>query len=133
MRWCVDYHCLNSLTIKDAYPLPKIEACLDVLGGATMFLTLNLQSGYWQITVDDKDRQKTAFITKWGLYEHTRMPFRLCNVPSTFQRAMELILRGLQWETLLIYLDDIIVLGRGVDENLDLLACLHSYRLKLKP
>lgn len=105
VRWCVDYRCLNSLTIKDAYPLPKIEECLDVLGGATMFTTLDLQSGYWQIAVDDKDRQKTAFITKWGLYKYTRMPFGLCNAPSTFQRAMELVLRGLQWETLLIYLD----------------------------
>lgn len=71
VRWCVDYHCLNNLTIKDAYLLPQIEECLDVVGGATMFCTLNLQSGYWQFTVDSKDREKTAFITKWGLYEYT--------------------------------------------------------------
>lgn len=137
VRWCVDYRRLNNLTIKDAYPLPKIEECLDVLGGATMFSTLDLQSGYWQIAVDDKDREKTAFVTRWGLYEYTRMPFGLCNAPSTFQRAMELVLRGFQWETLLIYLDDIIVLGRGVDESLDRLTQaferLHSYGLKLKP
>lgn len=137
VRWCVDYHCLNSLTVKDAYPLPKTEECLNILGGATMFSTLNLQSGSWQIAVDDKDRQKTAFITNWGLYEYTCMPFGLCNAPSTFQRAMELVLRGLQWETLLIYMDDIIVFGRGVDESRDRLAqvfsCLHNYGLKLKP
>ncbi|XP_060758004.1 uncharacterized protein LOC132868818 [Neoarius graeffei] len=136
VRWCVDYRSLNSLTIKDAYPLPKIE-CLDVLGRASLFSTLDLQSGYWQIAVDSKDREKTAFITKWGLYEYTRMPFGLCNAPSTFQRAMELVLRGLQWETLLIYLDDVIVLGRNVGESLNRLAQvferLHEYGLKLKP
>lgn len=77
----------------------------------------NLQSDYWQTAVDEKDHQKTVFITKWGLYEYTRMPFGLCNAPTMFQRAMEL--RGPQWDTLLIYLDDIIVLGRGADESLD--------------
>ncbi len=132
--WCVDYRRLNSLTAKDAYPLPKIEECL---GGACVFSTLDLQSGYWQIAVDEMDRAKTAFITRYGLYEYTRMPFGLCNAPSTFQRAMELVLRGLQWETLLIYLDDIIILGKGVDESLDRLEtvcqCLFSYGLKLKP
>ncbi|KAI7811653.1 hypothetical protein IRJ41_008241 [Triplophysa rosa] len=80
---------------------------------------------------------KTTFITRYGLYEYTRMPFGLCNAPSTFQRAMELVLRGLQWETLPIYLDDIIILGKGVDESLDrieaVFQCLFSYGLKLKP
>ncbi len=137
VRWCVDYRRFNSLTVKDAYHLPKIDECLDVLGGATMFSTLDLQSGYWQIAVDDKDREKTAFITKWAIYEYTQMPFGLCNTPSTFQRVMELVLRGLQWEALFIYLDDVIVLGRGVDESLDRLAQvfqrLHSCGLKLKP
>lgn len=134
VQWSVDYHCLNSLRVKDAYTLPKIEECLDDLGGATMFSTLDLQFGYWQIAVDDKDHEKTAFITKWGFYEYTGMPFGLCNDPSTFQRIMELVLGRLEWETLLIYLDDVIVLGRGVDESLDGLAqvfsCLHSYGLK---
>ncbi|XP_038145914.1 uncharacterized protein LOC119786541 [Cyprinodon tularosa] len=137
IRWCVDYHSLNSLTVKDAYPLPQIEECLDVVGGATMFSTLDLQSGYWQVAVDKNDREKTAFITKWGLYEYTRMPFGLCNAPSTFQRAMEFVLRGLQWETLLIYLDDVIVVGNGVDQSLDRLEQVfqrfQSHGLKLKP
>ncbi|XP_043972480.1 uncharacterized protein LOC122830832 [Gambusia affinis] len=137
VRWCVDYRCLNNLTIKDAYPLPQIEECLDVVGGATMFSTLDLQSGYWQIAVDSKNREKTAFITKWGLYEYTQMPFGLCNAPSTFQRAMELVLGGLQWETLLIFLDDVIVIGNGVDQSLDRLEQVfqrfQSYGLKLKP
>lgn len=125
---------ITAASAKDANTLPKIEECLDDLGGATMFSTLDLQFGYWQIAVDDKDREKTAFITKWDLYEYTGMPFGLCNAPSTFQRIMELVL---QWETLLIYLDHVIVLGRGADESLDGLAqvfsCLNSYGLKLKP
>lgn len=87
--------------------------------------------------MDPKDRGKTAFITCYGLYEYTRMPFGLCNSPDKFQKAMELILRGFQWKMLLIYLDDIIILGRGVEENLKCLAGiferLHSYRLKLLP
>lgn len=103
-----------------------------------MFATLDLQCGYWHIAVDPKDRDKTAIISRYGLYELTRMPFGLCNVPGTFQRAMELVLRGFQWETLFVYLDDtIIILGGSVEENLQYLAdvfeCLHSYGLKFKP
>ncbi len=137
VRWCIDYHQLNDLTIKDAYPLPKIEECLDVLGGAKTFSTLDLQSGYWQIEMNKKDRSKTAFVTKYALYEYTRMPFGLCNAPSTFQRAMELVLRGLQWDTLLIYLDDIIIFGEDVEQCIERLAevfqRLQDYGLKLKP
>ena len=82
VRWCVDYCRLNKT--KDAYPIPKIEECLDVLEGANVFSTLDLQSGYWQIAVDDKDREKTAFISRYGLYEYTRMSLGLCNAPITF-------------------------------------------------
>lgn len=110
VRWCVDYRRLNSITVKDTYSLPKINECLDVLGETTVFSTLDLQGGYWQIAVDQKHCDKTAFITRYGLYEYTRMPFGLCNAPCTFQRAMELVLHGLQWKTLLIYLNNVIIL-----------------------
>lgn len=137
VRWCIDYRKLNELTLRDAYPLPKIEECLDTLEGSAVFSTLDLQSGYWQIEVHEPDRCKTAFITKYGLYEYVRMPFGLCNAPSTFQRAMEVVLRGLQWQNLLVYLDDVIVLGKGVDDSLDNLAAvferMQQYGLKLKP
>ena len=137
VRWCIDYRRLNEVTLKDAYPLPRIDMCLDCLASATIFSCLDLQSGYWQIELEDKDQPKTAFITKYGLYEYTKMPFGLCNAPSTFQRCMELIFRGLQWQTLLIYLDDIIILSSDMDEHFqhidEVLKRLQQVGLKLKP
>ena len=111
--------------------------CLDSLSGAQYFSTLDLQSGYWQICMNEADIPKTAFITKYGLYEYTKMPFGLCLAGSTFQRCMELVLRGLQWQTLLIYLDDVIDIVSSMEENLDrldeVLRCLEEVGLKLKP
>ena len=119
VRFCIDCRGLNSWTIKDAYPLPRIDMCFDCLGDMSYFSTLDLQSGFWQVQVEETDIHKTAFITKYGLFECIKMPFGLCSAPSTFQRCMELVFRGLQWHTLLIYLDDIIILGRTMEENLE--------------
>ena len=83
IRMCVDYRPLNWKTRKDAYPLPRIEESLDALHGAKWFSTLDLASGYNQVTVVEKDRHKTAFCTPFGLYEFNRMPFGLCNAPGT--------------------------------------------------
>ena len=117
-RQCVDYRKLNEVTKKDAYPLPRMEDCLDCLGGAQVFSTLDLQSGFWQIEIEEDDRQKTAFSTRNGHYEYVTMPFGLCNAPSTFERAMELLMKGLQWKTLILYLDDIIVMAPSFDDHL---------------
>ena len=137
VRWCIDFRRLNEVTVKDAYPLPRIDTCIDCLAGAKFFSTLDLQSGYWQIEVDEADRHKTAFITKYGLYEYIKMPFGLCNAPSTFQRSMELIFRGLQWKNLLIYLDDLIIYSDSVDSHFDRLEevmnRIAEVGLKLKP
>ena len=122
-RFCVDYRKLNDATIKDAYPLPRIDETLDHLSGACWFSTLDMSSGYWQVDVEEKDRPKTAFITKRGLYQFKVMPFGLCNAPATFERLMEMVLNGLQWNICLVYLDDIIVLGRSFD---DMMANLKS-------
>jgi len=95
VRWCIDYRALNDKNVKNCFPLPIIEDCLNSLQGMTTFSTLDLASGYYQIQLEDCDCKKTAFITRYGLFEHTRMGMGLCNAPVTFQRAMQLVLRGL--------------------------------------
>ena len=118
-------------------PSPKIDECLDTLSGATLFSTLDLQSGYWQIAMAPEDQAKTAFITRHGLFEYTRLPFGLCNAPGTFQRATELAMRGLQWKTILIYLRGIIIISSNVQDLMarlaEVLRRLLAYGLKLKP
>ena len=89
LRLCVDYRQLNSKTRKDAFPLPRIEESLDALTGASWFSTMDLVSGYNQVPVTERDKAKTAFCTPFGLFEWNRMPFGLCNAPSTFQRLMQ--------------------------------------------
>jgi putative transposase len=88
---------VNFYSKKDEFPLPRIDDCIDSLGGAKLFCTVDLQAGYWQVEMDPRDREKTAFVTRSGLYEWTVMPFGLCNAPSVFERLMETALRGLQW------------------------------------
>jgi len=111
--------------------------CLDCLADASIFSVMDLQAGYWQLEVASEDRHLTAFITKYGLFEYTKMPFGLCNAPSTFQRCMELIFRGMQWKTLLIYLDDIILYSSNLESHFDklgeVLSRLIKTGLKLKP
>ena len=137
VRYAIDYRALNAVTVKDAFPLPLIEDCFDSLSGVQYLSGLDLASGYYQVEVADQDKQKTAFITRYGLYQHTRMGFGLCNAPATFQRAMQAVLQGLNWRVVLAYLDDVIVLGQSFDEHLDnLRAVFERFRannLKLKP
>ena len=84
LQFCVDYRKVNAITRKDAYPLPRVDDTLDTLACCKWFTILDLLSGYWQVEVDQKDREKTAFTTPDGLFEFTRMPFGLCNTPATF-------------------------------------------------
>ncbi|KAE9169899.1 hypothetical protein PF004_g28046 [Phytophthora fragariae] len=111
--FCIDYRALNKVTQRDVYPLPRIDETLESLGGALLFSTLDLKAGYWQISVAEEDKGKTAFTTRKGLYRFVRMPFGLANAPSTFQRMMNCVLRGLSWVTCLVYLDNIIVFTEG--------------------
>ena len=137
VRYCIDYRLLNSKTVKDCFPLPLIEECLDTLSGCLFFSTVDMASGYWQILLKQEDRAKTAFVTKYGLFEHVRMGFGLTNAPATFCRAMSLVLRGLTYNQVLAYLDDVVVLGRSFDEHLSnlemVLQRFQDHNLKLKP
>ena len=121
-RFCVDYRQVNAVTRKDAFPLPRVDDTLDVLAGSQLFSTLDLISGYWQVEVKPEDREKTAFATSEGLYEFNVLPFGMCNGPATFQRLMNILLAGIQWHSCLVYLDDIIVLGRSFEEHIQNLA-----------
>ena len=136
-RLCVDYRQLNAATVKDAFPLPRVDDSLAALSGSRWFSTLDLASGYWQVAMDVNTQEKAAFVIPSGLYEWNVMPFGLCNAPSTFARLMELVLKGLHWKICLIYLDDVIVMGRTFEEELERLKQvferLACAGLKLKP
>ena len=135
-QFCVDYRLLNDATVKDAYPLPRIDDTLDMLAGKQWFSTLDLASGYWQVSLSQEARVKTAFATHSGLFQFKVMPFGLCNAPATFERLMDRVLQGLRWSRCLVYLDDITSFGstfRDALNNLTLIfEILRSYGLQLK-
>ena len=127
---------MNLATVKDAYPLPRIDDTLDILAGKRWFSTLDLASGYWQVSLSPEARCKTAFATHAGLFQFKVMPFGLCNAPATFERLMDQVLQGLQWSRCLVYLDDIISFGTTFEDALDNLTLifehLRTYGLQLK-
>ena len=136
-RFCIDYRGLNDLTVKDAYPLPRIDDSLDTLSSGKWFCTIDLMSGYWQIEMEPEDISKTAFTTSQERHEFKVMPFGLTNAPATFERLMEGVLRGLQWEECLVDIDDIIIAAASVPQALErmehVFQRLQVAGLKLKP
>ena len=137
VRFCIDYRKVNEVSRKDAYPIPRIDETLDALAGAKYFSTLDLASGYWQVELKEEDREKSAFVTSKGLYEFNVMPFGLSGAPGTFQRLMEAVLAGLQWEICLAYLDDVIVFSKTFEDHLKNLRLVFNKMreagLKMKP
>ncbi len=135
-RFCVDYRRLNEITIKDVYPIPRIDATLDRLGGCEYFSALDLTSGYWQVELTKEAKEKTAFVTPTGLYEFTMMPFGLTNAPATFQRLMDGVLASLGYEYCLVYLDDVLIFSRTFEAHLEhvtaVLTCIRDANLSVK-
>ncbi|KAI5151211.1 hypothetical protein ENBRE01_1973 [Enteropsectra breve] len=117
LRLCIDFRALNDITLKDNYPLPRLDELIDELGGCSVFSILDATSGYYQISIDESDKPKTAFRWKNGLYEFNRMPFGLCNAPATFQRTMDIIFKDINGQYVIPYLDDIIIFSRNLEEH----------------
>ena len=138
LHFCIDFRKLNSLTVKDSHPLPHICETLESLTGAAHYSTFDMNSGFWQVPMDEESKQYTAFtLGSMGLYECESMPFGLCNAPPTFQRLMQNCLGKLNLTYCLIYLDDVIVFSEMPEEHLRRMRVvfyhLHEHSLKLKP
>ena len=138
LRFCIDFRKLNSLTVKDSHPLPRICETLESLAGAAHYSTCDMNSGFWQVPMDEESKQYTAFtLGSMGLYECESMPFGLSNAPPTFQRLMLNCLGELNLTYCLIYLDDVIIFSRTEEEHLERMRVvfdrLREHGLKLKP
>ena len=124
LRLCIDYRKLNAITKGDSFPLPSIEELLVKVHNSKLFSCLDLKGGYHQVSLDPEAKEKTAFCVNDRLYEYTRLPFGLRNAPSHFSRLMTSILSNLIGTAVLIYLDDIVVLGEIVADHTHNLICI---------
>ncbi|KAG1934526.1 interleukin-1 receptor accessory protein-like 1-A [Pimephales promelas] len=137
VRLCIDFRKLNSQTIKDAYALPNLEEAFSALTGSKWFSVLDLKSGFYQIEMEEADKHKTAFVCPLGFYEFNRMPQGVTNAPSSFQRLMERCMGDLNRREVLVFVDDLIVFSKTLEEHetrlLQVLKRLREYGLKLSP
>ena len=137
---CCDFRYLNSVTVKDAYPIPRIDESLSKLGDAKFFTTLDLGSAFWQVPLRKQDRDKTGFACELGLFQWKRMPFGLCNATATFQRLMAHALIGVTKKygnLLMCYVDDVVIATPTLEDHIERLdevfACMKRTGLKCKP
>jgi len=137
MRFCIDYRQVNNVTKKDSFPLPRIDQCLDTLNGSKYFSTFDLTSGYHQVGMATESADKTAFVTRDGLFQFRKMPFGLTNAGASFQRLMTKILQGINFVTCLAYLDDIILFSTSEEQHMErlrqLFVRIRTAGLKFKP
>ena len=116
LRFCTDFRRVNAITKPMSYPLPVIDDILALLGTAKFMTSLDLKSGFWQVLVSEKDKEKTAFACHRGLFEYNVMPFGLQNSPAVFSRLMEIVLEGLPFA--IAYIDDILIYSETLEEHL---------------
>jgi hypothetical protein len=114
---CVDYRSLNEVTIKNKYPLPRIEDLFDQMKGASILLKINLRSGYHQLKIRESDIPKTAFHTRYGLYEYTLMSFGLTNSPVYFMYLMNKVFVEYLDKFIVVFIDDIIIFSKTEEEH----------------
>jgi Reverse transcriptase (RNA-dependent DNA polymerase) len=133
---CLDYRALNKLTIKNKYPIPRIDEIFDRLQGAQYFTSLDLRSGYYQILMKDADIPKTCIRTRYGSFEFPVMPFGLTNAPSTFQAVMNDVFREFLEDFVMVYIGDILIFNRTAEDHLRhvelILARLRQHQLFAK-
>ena len=137
IRFCIDFRALNKVTKKDSYLLPKMDEILAVLGNASYFSTIDLTDAFWSIPIHLDDIEKTAFTSKYGLWEFLSIPFGLCNTPPTQQRFIEVVLNGLLWICCFAYLDDILTFSTSFEDHIkhleQILTRLRDHNLILQP
>jgi hypothetical protein len=117
LRVCIDYRAINKITVKNKYPLPRIDDLLDKLTGAKYFSSLDLQTGFHQVPIQERDIEKTAFRTPFGHYEWTVLPLGLCNSAPTFQMVMNNTFKDYVDKFVLVYMDDILIFSKSEEEH----------------
>ena len=136
IRVCVDFRKVNKATVKDCFPIPKIEEIFSHLAKAKIFSTIDMTSGYYQVKMEKASMPYTAFASQWGFYEYVVMPMGLTNACATFQRLMNTVLDGYIGDFCLVYLDDIIIYSNNEEEHLrhvqKVVERLRKYNLKIK-
>ena len=137
LRFCVDYRALNRFTVKNSYPLPRIDMLMDQIGGAKYFSTIDLRSGYHQMRISEENIPKTAFSTRYGHYEYTVVPFGLTNAPAAFMSITNDVFRDYTDSFVMVYLDDILIYSNSWSEHLQhiklVLNRLRKHKLYAKP